>query len=41
MTLAQTAENPSTVTTDETISNFADIRQGFETVDFFRSHRMA
>jgi hypothetical protein len=28
MTLAQIAEKPITVTTDETISNFADTRQG-------------
>jgi hypothetical protein len=28
MTSAQTAEKPITVTTDEAISNFADIRQG-------------
>jgi hypothetical protein len=40
MTLAQTVENPITVTTDEAINNFADIRQGLETVGFFRSHRM-
>jgi hypothetical protein len=28
MTLAQIAEKPMTVTTDEAISNFADSRQG-------------
>jgi hypothetical protein len=28
MTLAQIAEKPMTVATDETISSFADIRQG-------------
>jgi hypothetical protein len=28
MTLAQTAEKPITVTTDDTISNLADSRQG-------------
>jgi hypothetical protein len=40
MTLKQTAENPITVTTDETISNFADVRQGFEAGGFFRRNRM-
>jgi hypothetical protein len=41
ITLPQTAEKPMIVTTDETISNFADTRQGLETTVFCRMNRMA
>ena len=38
MTLAQIAEKPITVTTDEAISSFADSRQGRLTAFFRRSN---
>ena len=41
MTLAQIAEKPITVTTDEAISSFADSRQGRWVVLFRRSNCIA
>jgi hypothetical protein len=40
MTLAQTAENPMTVATDEAISSFADSRQARSAPFLLRRNRM-